>query len=68
MKPDCKNYYNPDPKYLRSLIILAGLSQSQAADQIGVSARTMRYYLTNSENGIKAPYTVQFALENLTAK
>lgn len=60
--------YNPSPDYLRSLIEKAGITQREAARQIGIDERTMRRYLTNPENKsyIKCPYVVQYALENIT--
>jgi transcriptional regulator with XRE-family HTH domain len=61
MKPDASKH-NPDPAYLRSLIEAAGLSQRAAAIKIGITDRTMRYYLSGERD---APYSVQFALENL---
>lgn len=68
MKPNAA-HYNPDPDYLRALIAKAGLTQNQVATLIGVSARTMRRYITfaNSDNYQKAPYAVQFAIECLAA-
>ena len=62
MKPKPETY-NPSPDYLRSLIEGAGLSQRAAARAIGLSERTIRYYLSGQR---EAPYTVQFALECLT--
>ncbi|MDH0894376.1 MULTISPECIES: hypothetical protein [unclassified Pseudomonas] len=66
MKPDASNH-NPDPRYLRGLLEIAGISQRQAAQLIGISARAMRYYLSDeaSDSYRAAPYTVQFALECL---
>jgi len=66
MKPDTKNY-NPDPSYLRALIESAGYSQRGAAKQIGVSERTMRSYVSPNDP-TKAPYPVQYCLENLSDK
>jgi transcriptional regulator with XRE-family HTH domain len=61
MRPDKVNY-NPDPSYLRELIALIGLSQSQIAEQLGVGSRMFRHYLTNNPKH-PCPYPVQFCLE-----
>lgn len=61
MKPDF-NLHNSDPKYLRSLIEGAGISQRQAAVSIGIAPRTIRNYLSGHR---PIPYTVQFAIECL---
>ena len=66
-KPDSSNH-NPDPAYLRGLLDKAGLSVPKAAQQIGISDRMLRYYVTPPESGKKfqvAPYPVQYALEQL---
>ncbi len=68
MKPAARLLYNPDPAYLRELMRLADVTQERAADLLGVSPRTMRAYLSTSEEaGVHqdAPYCVQFALEAL---
>jgi len=59
--------HNPDPQYIRHLIERAGLSQRKAAHAIGVTERMMRYYCMSADHPsfTQAPYTVQFALENL---
>ena len=63
MKP-CASKHNPDPARLRALLAAAGLSQREAARRLGVSDRTMRYYLSTDPAAWKpAPYSVQFALE-----
>lgn len=66
-KPDAK-LLNASPAYLRSLIEQAGLTQRKAAEQIGITDRVMRYYLSDpaSETYRPAPYVVQYALEGLT--
>ena len=61
MKPDASKH-NPDPDYLRSLIEGAGSSQNEVAKRIGISARSMRYYLAGER---PIPYTIQFAVESL---
>lgn len=66
MKPNAEKH-NPDPAYLRGLIERAGLSQREAAARVGVTDRTMRYYLSLDQEAWKpAPYAVQFALEQLS--
>ncbi|MEC7472920.1 MAG: hypothetical protein VX946_06125 [Pseudomonadota bacterium] len=69
MKPDASNH-NPDPRYLRGLLESAAVSQRQAAQLLGISDRVMRYYLSDegSDSFRPAPYTVQFALEQLAAE
>ncbi|ANI16750.1 hypothetical protein A9C11_23505 [Pseudomonas citronellolis] len=66
MKPDASRH-NPDPHYLRGLLEAAGVKQAAAARSIGISDRTLRYYLseTNHPDYRPAPYPVQFALECL---
>lgn len=65
-KPDSSRY-NPDPEYLRSLIVRAGLTQAEAARRIGISERILRQYLADRDaiTAVDAPYPVQFALEAL---
>lgn len=67
MTPDATRH-NPSPDYLRALLAKCGLSQREAARRIGVSDRVMRYYLapTDSPGYRHAPYTVQYALEQLS--
>lgn len=65
MKPDAARH-NPAPARLRALLERAGLSQVQAARQVGITPRAMRYYL--AETGPRAPYPVQFALECLAGR
>lgn len=66
MKPNATNH-NPDPSYLRGLLDQAGLSQRQAALALGITDRSMRYYLSDQASATyrPAPYPVQFALECL---
>ncbi|HEX7383350.1 MAG TPA: helix-turn-helix transcriptional regulator [Burkholderiaceae bacterium] len=65
MKPDA-TLHNPDPAYLRDLLLRAGLTQREAARRIGVSERMMRYYLApEGADHRDAPYAVQYALEAL---
>jgi transcriptional regulator with XRE-family HTH domain len=54
--------YDPDPKYLRTLVERTGLSQRQCAARIGVGERTMRGWLLGER---QFPYTAQFAIEQL---
>lgn len=65
MTPDVTRH-NPDPAYLRGLLLAAGVSQREAARRIGVSERVMRYYLAPEAADYRpAPYVVQYALESL---
>jgi predicted transcriptional regulator len=57
--------HNPDPAYLRSLIEKAGMTQAEAARQLGIGSRQMRYYLS-PEKKYAMPYTLQFCLETIT--
>ena len=61
MTPNAKNYIGC-PDYLRLLVQSSGLSINKAADRIGISRRSLSYYLNNER---KWPYTVQYALEAL---
>lgn len=66
MKPDA-SHYDPRPDYLRLLVERSGLSQRQAAARIGISQRSMRYYLAPESAADRrvAPYPVQYAIEQL---
>lgn len=68
MTPDATRH-NADPRYLRSLLQATGLDQVQCAARIGITDRTLRYYLSDIDSaGYRAaPYLVQFALESLAA-
>ena len=73
VKPDAR-LHDPQPEYLRLLIARSGLSQREAARQIGIGERTMRQYLagqrTHADGSVTpcvAPYPVQYALERLAA-
>ena len=67
MTPDATRH-NPDPAYLRGLLLAAGVSQREAARRIGVSERVMRYYLAPEAADYRpAPYVVQYALESLVS-
>ena len=61
MKPNIEEY-NPDPNYLRYLIEKSGYTQNLAGKLIGVNTDNFRKMLTGR---IKAPYSVQYALEGL---
>lgn len=67
--PDSRNH-NPDPAYLRGLITRAGLSQREAARRLGIGERIMRAYLAERDKTTaqRAPYPVQYALEQLAAR
>lgn len=64
MTPDATRH-NPDPQYLRQLLQASGLDQVQAAARLGITDRTLRYYLSEvgSAGYRPAPYLVQFGLE-----
>lgn len=64
MKPN-SNRRNSDPAYLLELLERAGLSQREAARLIGITDRMLRYYLSDDPAAARAPYPVQFALEQL---
>lgn len=68
MKPNANNH-NPDPRYLRGLLDKARISQREAARLLGITDRSMRYYLSDeaSDSWRAAPYPIQFALECLAA-
>ena len=68
MKPDASKH-NPDPRYLRGLVDRSGVSQRKAAELLGITDRSMRYYLSDEDSPTfrPAPYPVQFALECLAA-
>ncbi len=61
MTPDA-THHDPSPEHIRALVERSGLSQCAAAEQIGISDRLLRYYLSGTR---RAPYPVQFALEML---
>ena len=61
-KPDSRKYFNSDPAYLRSLIAQAGISQREAARRLGISDRSIRYYVSGQ---LTVPYVVQLGLEEL---
>lgn len=64
MKPDA-TLYDPRPEYLRELLARSALTQEQAAKLLGISPRTLRYYLSRATDHQDAPYSVQFGLECL---
>ena len=66
-QPNATRYYDPEPEYLRDLIRRTGLSQNSTAQLIGVSGRSMRYYLSTTDRSNPAPYPVQVAMEELAA-
>jgi hypothetical protein len=63
MKPNA-SLHNPDPEYIRGLVVSSGLSQEAAARQIDISLRMLKYYISADDNR-PAPYVVQYALEGL---
>lgn len=64
MKPD-RSRHRPDPAYLRELVAAAGKTQEEVADMLGVSRRSMRYYLSTAKDHRDVPYVVQYAIEGL---
>lgn len=60
--PDATRH-NPDPAYLREL--LGARNPKATARLIGLSARTLRYYLSDDPTAPRAPYCVQYTLEQL---
>lgn len=56
--------HNPDPDYLRKLIVDSGLSISEAARRVGVGKSNFKQML-NSSHPMQAPYAVQYCLEVL---
>ncbi|MGV8863243.1 MAG: helix-turn-helix domain-containing protein [Pseudomonas sp.] len=61
-------HHDPRPEYLRALLEQAGVSQREAARRIGISERTLRYYVSDPASGDyrAAPYPVQYAIEHLS--
>ena len=66
-KPNIKNY-NPDPNYIRGLILESGLSQRKVAEILGINERTIRYYCSQESNRTECPYPVQYCIEALADK
>lgn len=68
-KPNAGNY-NPNPDYLRRLILRSDLTQREVAIKVGISERMLRHYLMNegASSYRAAPYLVQYALEQLALK
>lgn len=58
-RPDATRH-NPDPAYLRELVKNSGLTREEFCARLGISDRTLRYYLSG---GHEIPYTVQYAAE-----
>lgn len=66
-KPDA-TLHKSDAAYMRSLVKACGLTQAEAAEAIGISARAMRNYLSQDPDTFRpAPYSVQYTLEQLAA-
>lgn len=63
MRPPDASQHNPDPAYLRQL--LGDRNPKATAAQLGLSVRTFRYYLSTDPAAPRAPYCVQYALEQL---
>lgn len=65
--PDA-SLHNPDPDYLRGLIAITGLSQREVAEKIGITFRSLKYYLMTPGDEKEyrvATYPVQFSIEML---
>jgi hypothetical protein len=62
-KPDA-SLHNPDPEYIRGLVVSSGLSQRAIAERIDISLRMLQYHISADDNH-PAPYVVQYALEHL---
>jgi len=60
-QPDA-HAHNPSPEYLRGLVLLIGLPPREIAEKLGITKRTLNYYLCADR---PAPYSVQYALETL---
>jgi hypothetical protein len=58
--------YNPAPANLRRIIDSNNITVENAAERIGISRRTLYYYLDISHPSV-APYHVQYALENIVS-
>lgn len=56
--------HNSDPRHLRRLLEIAGISQRQAAKLVGITDRMMRYYL-DPKSRWRAPEKVVKKLEEL---
>lgn len=69
MKPDASKH-DPNPEYLRALIVKAGLSQRAAARAIGIHERQLRFalYPEDHPNRRAADYRTQYALEGLAGE
>jgi len=62
-------HYNPDPYYIRSVIISKGYSNAQAAKAIGVSQRTVDAWCSEGDsNHRRISYIAQWALESLEGR
>jgi DNA-binding transcriptional regulator YiaG len=66
MKIDADANYNPDPKHVRKLVDQVmekhEIPQSAVAALIGISCRTLRYWLSGDKT---MPYSAQIALDRL---
>ena len=63
--PD-SNLHNPKPSYILGLLKRANLSQRSAASLLGISERSMRYYVAEGRaSQVPIPYPAQYALEVL---
>lgn len=65
IKPDARLYHSADPAYLYGLIDAAGLTQVETARRCGITARTLRNYLSGYNN---IPYAIQYTVEGLVPR
>lgn len=62
--------HDPDPKYLRALLAMSGLSVPAAAKRLGLATRTLQRYVSDHALAKRwiAPYPVQFGLECMAVR
>jgi hypothetical protein len=61
MKPDASTY-NPDPQYLRDLVLSIPMTRVKLAATLGIHERTLRLYMSGTR---RFTYSTQFMLECL---
>lgn len=62
-KPDATKH-NPDPAYLRELVVATGMTREDFAAKLGFTDRTLRHYLSGAT---PIAYVVQYAAECLAS-
>ena len=62
--------HDPDPKYLRALLAMSGMSVPAAAKRLGLATRTLQRYVSDHALAKRwiAPYPVQFGLECMAVR